>query len=370
MKLVVDIDGILCHNSLPDDFHKAVPIKNNILRVNSHYDLGDKVTIHTSRLEKDRIVTENWLKENKVFYHKLIFGKPKADLYIDDRALPFVPFGQAKLNRKRLAICYSGGLDSYLAYMYARHASQIKEEDILLLFFDYGQPYLSKELMAIKQIGLPYKMVSVNLVNKDLGIDPTVENYIVPGRNMVMASIAAAYAETVWVVGVKGENHMFMYDKNEEFYRLASLACSQAVGAETSISSPFIHKSKVDVIHWLDEWNKSRMSKEKRDNPSRVSLFSDESPLEATARMIGQTVSCHHPYHKRCGECVPCFKRWVATTLCGIREEHSVYPPSSVYAQGLIEQYEKAMESGDHSHFSKERIEETFDALARRGVKQ
>lgn len=38
-------------------------------------------------LEKNQQILINWLKQNNVLYHKLIFGKPFADLYVDDKAM-------------------------------------------------------------------------------------------------------------------------------------------------------------------------------------------------------------------------------------------------------------------------------------------
>jgi len=32
-------------------------------------------------------MTEKWLKDNRVCYDELIFGKPAADVYVDDKAV-------------------------------------------------------------------------------------------------------------------------------------------------------------------------------------------------------------------------------------------------------------------------------------------
>ena len=37
--------------------------------------------------EKNEEVLIDWLSRYKVKYHQLIFGKPLADLYVDDKAM-------------------------------------------------------------------------------------------------------------------------------------------------------------------------------------------------------------------------------------------------------------------------------------------
>lgn len=48
--------------------------------------LTHKGNVELIRLEVEQL-TVNWLKRHKVPYDELIFGKPYADVYIDDKAL-------------------------------------------------------------------------------------------------------------------------------------------------------------------------------------------------------------------------------------------------------------------------------------------
>lgn len=88
MRIVIDMDGVICEETKP--YKKAKPIVGVQEKIN-HWMLymGYTIVIHTSRRERDRKLTVNWLKEHGVLYDKLIMGKPKGDMYIDDKAIRF-----------------------------------------------------------------------------------------------------------------------------------------------------------------------------------------------------------------------------------------------------------------------------------------
>ena len=101
----IDIDGTLTeqHEGTP---WEAVPIPSRIERVNKLYDEGATIYLMTARgfihsnkrypediiasqREADyhcRARTENQLEKWGVKYHRLFFGKPRANYYIDDRS--------------------------------------------------------------------------------------------------------------------------------------------------------------------------------------------------------------------------------------------------------------------------------------------
>lgn len=77
---LIDIDGTVCDDISNEDCHlypTAKPYKNSMLILNRWYDEGNVLTFFTAREEKDRKVTESWLKENGFKYHGLIMGKPR-----------------------------------------------------------------------------------------------------------------------------------------------------------------------------------------------------------------------------------------------------------------------------------------------------
>lgn len=98
-KIVVDIDDTLCIGTEGKDYANAVPIVKTIAMVNRYHDAGYHVTIFTARgmhrfsgdaAACDRAfrgMTEAWLDRHGVRYDVLLFGKPSADLYLDDKAI-------------------------------------------------------------------------------------------------------------------------------------------------------------------------------------------------------------------------------------------------------------------------------------------
>lgn len=98
-----DLDDTICYpnHEAKDTFEKygkALPCPE-IIEYIRELSVGNTIIIYTARrmvthegdLEKIKEdvqeITENWLKEFEVPYDSLIFGKPYADVYIDDKAL-------------------------------------------------------------------------------------------------------------------------------------------------------------------------------------------------------------------------------------------------------------------------------------------
>lgn len=88
-KYVIDIDNTICRTE-GLDYKNAEPIYERIEKFNKLYDEGNIIWYQTSRGYVTGIdwreVTEKQLKEWGVKYHKLLFDKPDADVYIDDKA--------------------------------------------------------------------------------------------------------------------------------------------------------------------------------------------------------------------------------------------------------------------------------------------
>jgi hypothetical protein len=95
-----DLDNTLCI-SKSNNYKKSKPIKKNIRIVNSLFEKGYYIKIFTSRFmgrNNDNLAlakkngykfTIKQLKKWKLKCHKLIFGKPSYDIFIDDKALGF-----------------------------------------------------------------------------------------------------------------------------------------------------------------------------------------------------------------------------------------------------------------------------------------
>ena len=81
---LIDIDGTICDdipNEQPDRMATANVYDDALETLNRWYDQGHIITFFTSRLEKHRKVTEDWLKENGFKYHGLLMNKPRGGNY-------------------------------------------------------------------------------------------------------------------------------------------------------------------------------------------------------------------------------------------------------------------------------------------------
>lgn len=105
MRYVFDLDGTICEQTSGGviGYFNAKPIKRMVTKVRQLYLDGHVIVINTARgmstatspIDADikyRNLTEVWLKQNDVPYHQLTFGKPAADVYVDDKAINATEF--------------------------------------------------------------------------------------------------------------------------------------------------------------------------------------------------------------------------------------------------------------------------------------
>ena len=95
-----DIDNVIC-KTINKNYKTSKPNKKAISKINELYENGHFIKLFTGRYmgrNKENIIkakkqgykmTMKQLKKWDVKYHKLIFGKPSFDLYIDDKTLFF-----------------------------------------------------------------------------------------------------------------------------------------------------------------------------------------------------------------------------------------------------------------------------------------
>ena len=88
--LVIDIDGVVASIVADGDYSKAKPLKKNILLINKLKESGLKIIYYTARGSATgknwEDLTKDQFKEWGILFDELKFGKPAADLYIDDKA--------------------------------------------------------------------------------------------------------------------------------------------------------------------------------------------------------------------------------------------------------------------------------------------
>lgn len=89
LKYVFDIDGTICTQD-GTDYKSAEPKREVIRQINKLYDAGHKIVLFTARGTETGIdwfdLTREQLISWGVKYHELRFGKPAADIQIDDKA--------------------------------------------------------------------------------------------------------------------------------------------------------------------------------------------------------------------------------------------------------------------------------------------
>ena len=85
-----DIDGTLC-TQRDGDYENAEPWPDRVAVVNQLYTEGHTIILFTARGSGTGIdwreITERQLSSWNLRYHELWFGKPPADIFIDDRAV-------------------------------------------------------------------------------------------------------------------------------------------------------------------------------------------------------------------------------------------------------------------------------------------
>ena len=97
---LIDIDGTICDDIKNEESHlypNAKPIDGALKIINKWYDDGNVITFFTARENKDRVITESWLKDNGFKYHGLVMDKPRIKdgqeyVWIDNRKVRGVTF--------------------------------------------------------------------------------------------------------------------------------------------------------------------------------------------------------------------------------------------------------------------------------------
>ena len=103
MRICIDLDGVLCQLRKPGQTYADVEIvPGAVQKLRALRAAGHVIIIHTARHMKTcegnvglaiaRIgaTTLDWLARHEIEYDEIYFGKPWADVYLDDNALRFL----------------------------------------------------------------------------------------------------------------------------------------------------------------------------------------------------------------------------------------------------------------------------------------
>ena len=223
----------------------------------------------------------------------------------------------------KAVVCFSGGLDS-TTLLYKAIAEHGPKE-VAAISFHYQQRH-ERELHSAQEIAfdlaIPHTIVGLNSVSPDGEIfdeglaifkgssqsdmtvevpeghyeDPTMRLTFVPNRNMVMLSMAAAYAISlkapyVYFAAHAGD-HAIYCDCRPEFVEAMNQVLAIANYEPITLLAPFIHISKADIV---------RLGAELK------------VPFE-------ETWSCYAGATKHCGRCGTCIERVEAFKLAGVAD--------------------------------------------------
>lgn len=205
---------------------------------------------------------------------------------------------------RSVALCYGGGTDSTIAAYDA--LKTYKKDEIVLIWVNYGQEYAEKEREAAKF--MMEEGFEVVIIEKPLEQRKPEWDYIVPARNLLMASIGSQYADRVWIVGTqRDEGAHGASDKSTEFYQMATQAFTDYYHTEVTVESPFNEITRTEEI----------------------ALLIKQVGRDEAVRILSHTNTCYHPTGTFCGECKSCYKRYIAMELNGISEDYKVDPLST-----------------------------------------
>ncbi len=102
MRICIDIDGVICRLREPgQQYADLEPIPGAIEKLQQLKAAGHYIILCTARhmktcqgnvgqvLARQGAVTLDWLKRHGIEYDEIHFGKPHAQIYIDDNAMRF-----------------------------------------------------------------------------------------------------------------------------------------------------------------------------------------------------------------------------------------------------------------------------------------
>ena len=107
MRLCIDLDGVVCELRKPGQTYAQLkPVPGAVEKLRTLKAAGHTIILLTARhmktcsgnvglvIARQGKTTLDWLAEHGIEYDELHFGKPHADVYIDDNALKFTSWDQ------------------------------------------------------------------------------------------------------------------------------------------------------------------------------------------------------------------------------------------------------------------------------------
>jgi capsule biosynthesis phosphatase len=107
MKICIDLDGVICRLKRPgENYADLEPVAGAVEKLRALRAAGHYLIISTARhmktcegnvgrvVARQGAVTLNWLARHGIEYDEIHFGKPHAQVYLDDNAFRFTGWDQ------------------------------------------------------------------------------------------------------------------------------------------------------------------------------------------------------------------------------------------------------------------------------------
>ena len=219
-------------------------------------------------------------------------------------------------------LLFSAGLDSFPAWYRLGRPPAV--------CFDLRHRYAAQERAAVarlaKRCGIPVVVsTELDLAAREL------PDAIIPLRNAYLALLASERADTIWCVGVRGDNTL---DKSPEAFTAISGLITRLRGKSVTVDSPFWDMTKTEIVGWY---------------------LAEGLPVEN----LLLTFSCGRLDGRdaHCGACPSCLRRWISLVNNGIEGPFDANPWEW---DRVAEYYVPAMRTG---HYPEHRATEFFAAL-------
>lgn len=206
-------------------------------------------------------------------------------------------------------VILSGGMDSTITMRMA--VEKYGSENVSALTYNYGQKQkyeIECAKMSTKKLGVQHKIIDATFLediskgfsaNVDENIEmPTIQDVLgdprpktyVPNRNMILMSIAAAYAETQSVdtilCGLQVHDEYGYHDTTQKWVNKVNDLLSENRIIKIKLVAPFSKLSKYDELSLLKE-------------------------IDGNLSLTSLTLTCYNPDKdgKSCGKCPSCSER-------------------------------------------------------------
>jgi capsule biosynthesis phosphatase len=115
MRIAIDIDGTICHlKEKEQKYDDVIPLKGAVEKITSLKNSGHYIILLTARhmktcngniglvIARQGKTLLSWLERYKIPYDEIWFGKPHADIYIDDNGFRLISWDMISDNGNNL----------------------------------------------------------------------------------------------------------------------------------------------------------------------------------------------------------------------------------------------------------------------------